>query len=168
MTTDLRGYDDWLISGESGNAPEQCTRCGDPCGGDNLCRDCMVALVILHALEDRRGLPLSRAGLEELTGLPDRTNRRIIADKLRRFGEAVCVETSRTDGQGHKQPTGYFLAQDDSDRDALEEMYHGRALAELSVINALRRRRAEKSGRQAVLVEIVWDVDGQGALVMSA
>ena len=95
--------------------------------------------------------------LEELTGIPDRTNRRIIAEKLRRFGEAVVASSGQS---------GYFMAQTPGDWDELEESYKGRALNELTTLNAIRRRRAEKSGQQAVLVEIVWDAEtGQGRLI---
>lgn len=138
-----------------------CPRCREPKHDpDMLCRDCMVALRILHALEDRRGLPLSRAALEQLTGLPDRTNRRIIVEKLRRFGEAVCAETT----EGH---AGYHTAQTEGDRDALESVYFGRAMEELKTLNALRRKRAEKSGKQAVLAEVAWVSEaGQGVLAV--
>lgn len=142
-----------------------CPRCQDPMPDDALyCRDCTVALLILRVLERRhvgRAYPMTRKRLELLTTLPDRTNRRIIAERLRDYGEPVCSLQGR--------PGGYYFAETDEDWQALERMFTSRAMTILKRRRRLRMQRAEKQGEQKLLEPPVeWDLTGQGRIAVPA
>ena len=115
-----------------------CDRCGNPKADEALhCRDCTVAMLILHELERRhvgRAHPITRAQLEELTALPDRENRRIIAERLRDYGEPVAAAQGR--------PAGYYYPATDEEWDGLERLFTSRAMT------CLRRRRRIRQARQ--------------------
>ena len=74
------------------------------------------------------GITYTRKNLEELTGMPDRENRRRIRAQRRQGVPIVALK----DG-------GYRLAETDEDKKALLDMYRKRALDELDTYSRLAK-----------------------------
>ena len=74
------------------------------------------------------GSTYTRKNLEELTGMPDRENRRMIRAQRRQGVPIVAMK----DG-------GYRLAETDEDKKALLDMYRKRALDELDTYRRLAK-----------------------------
>lgn len=74
------------------------------------------------------GITYTRKNLEELTGMPDRENRRMIRAQRRQGVPIVALK----DG-------GYRLAETDEDKKSLLDMYRKRALDELATYSRLAK-----------------------------